>query len=84
MLPGGQRDGECHLLALFNQERRSQQSVCRTLLGVTGSRKRFWKSEDDQDKALAYKTLHYVLVQLAHVIAPFTPFLAEELFMEEK
>ncbi len=47
---------------------------------VRRSRKRFWKSEDDGDKALAYKTLHYVLVQLAHVIAPFTPFLADELY----
>ncbi len=60
---------------------------------VRRSRKRFWrasqvasrsgkkiKSEDDADKALAYKTLHYVLVQLAHVIAPFVPFLAEELY----
>lgn len=47
---------------------------------VRRSRKRFWKSEDDSDKANAYKTLHYVLVQLAHVLAPFTPFLADELY----
>lgn len=47
---------------------------------VRRSRKRFWKTDDDQDKHLAYKTLHYVLVQLAHVLAPFTPFLAEELY----
>jgi isoleucyl-tRNA synthetase len=49
---------------------------------VRRSRKRFWKSDDDSDKQVAYKTLHYVLVQLAHVIAPFTPFLAEELFQK--
>lgn len=47
---------------------------------VRRSRKRFWKSDDDKDKELAYKTLHYVLVQLSHVIAPFTPFLADELY----
>ncbi len=47
---------------------------------VRRSRKRFWKSDDDEDKQKAYKTLHYVLVQLAHVMAPFTPFLAEELY----
>ncbi len=47
---------------------------------VRRSRRRFWKSEDDGDKQNAYKTLHYVLVQLAHVMAPFTPFLAEELY----
>lgn len=49
---------------------------------VRRSRKRFWKSEDDKDKQDAYKTLHYVLVQLAHVLAPFTPFLAEELYIK--
>lgn len=49
---------------------------------VRRSRRRFWKSEDDNDKQDAYRTLHYVLVQLAHVMAPFTPFLAEELFQK--
>jgi isoleucyl-tRNA synthetase len=47
---------------------------------VRRSRRRFWKSEDDGDKANAYKTLHYVLVHLSQAIAPFTPFLAEELY----
>lgn len=49
---------------------------------VRRSRRRFWKSEDDGDKQAAYRTLHYVLVQLAHVLAPFTPFLAEELYQK--
>jgi len=49
---------------------------------VRRSRRRFWKSDDDADKQAAYKTLHYVLVQLSHVMAPFTPFLAEELYMK--
>lgn len=47
---------------------------------VRRSRRRFWKSEDDSDKYDAYRTLHYVLVRLAYVLAPFTPFLAEELY----
>lgn len=47
---------------------------------VRRSRRRFWKSEDDSDKEMAYRTLHYVLVRLAYVLAPFTPFLAEELY----
>ncbi len=47
---------------------------------VRRSRKRFWKSENTPDKQKAYETLHYVLVQLACVLAPFTPFLAEELY----
>ncbi|MBQ68581.1 isoleucine--tRNA ligase [Candidatus Saccharibacteria bacterium] len=49
---------------------------------VRRSRRRFWKSEDDGDKKDAYQTLHYVLVRLAQAIAPFTPFLAEELYQK--
>lgn len=47
---------------------------------VRRSRRRFWKSEDDDDKAQAYRTLHYVLLKFAVLVAPFTPFLAEELY----
>jgi len=49
---------------------------------VRRSRRRFWKSGDDTDKNNAYRTLHYVLTHLAQVIAPFTPFLAEELYQK--
>lgn len=47
---------------------------------VRRSRRRFWKSEDDGDKNEAYRTLHYVLLKLSVLLAPFTPFLAEELY----
>jgi len=54
---------------------------------VRRSRRRFWRSskgaagaEDDGDKNNAYRTLHYVLVRLSYILAPFTPFLAEELY----
>ncbi len=47
---------------------------------VRRSRRRFWKSEDDGDKNDAYRTLHYMLVRLSYILAPFTPFLAEELY----
>jgi isoleucyl-tRNA synthetase len=49
---------------------------------VRRSRRRFWKSGDDADKQQAYKTLHFVLVRLSLVLAPFTPFLAEELYQK--
>ncbi len=49
---------------------------------VRRSRRRFWKSEDDDDKSDAYKTLHYVLLRLSLILAPFTPFLAEELYQK--
>jgi isoleucyl-tRNA synthetase len=49
---------------------------------VRRSRRRFWKSGDDADKNNAYRTLHYVLVHLSQILAPFTPFLAEELYQK--
>jgi isoleucyl-tRNA synthetase len=49
---------------------------------IRRSRKRFWKSTNDKDKELAYKTLHYVLVRLSLILAPFTPFMAEELYRD--
>jgi isoleucyl-tRNA synthetase len=49
---------------------------------VRRSRRRFWKSGDDTDKNDAYRTLHYVLVRLSMILAPFTPFLSEELFLK--
>lgn len=47
---------------------------------VRRSRKRFWKAENDKDKDQAYATLHYVLTQLSMLLAPFVPFLSEELY----
>lgn len=49
---------------------------------VRRSRKRFWKSDDDSDKQFAYQTLHYILLQFSILVAPFVPFLAEELFLK--
>lgn len=49
---------------------------------VRRSRKRFWKTDNDSDKDAAYRTLHYVLVQLSIAMAPFTPFLSEELYQK--
>jgi len=47
---------------------------------IRRSRRRFWKSTNDGDKLCAYRTLRYVLVQLSKVAAPFTPFIAEEIY----
>jgi isoleucyl-tRNA synthetase len=47
---------------------------------IRRSRRRFWKGESDADKKEAYETLHYVLVTLAKLMAPFTPFIAEEIY----
>ncbi len=47
---------------------------------IRRSRKRFWKSENDDDKLAAYTTLYTCLVTLARLLAPFTPFVAEEMY----
>ena len=47
---------------------------------VRRSRRRFWKSENDRDKLAAYQTLYEALVTLTKLLAPYTPFIAEELY----
>ena len=49
---------------------------------VRRSRRRFSKNEDSNDKNSAYATLYYVLVYLSKILAPFTPFLSEELYQK--
>ena len=47
---------------------------------VRRSRRRFWKSENDTDKRSAYQTLYTCLVTLSKLLAPLTPFVAEEIY----
>lgn len=47
---------------------------------VRRNRRRFWKSEQGQDKLAAYQTLYTVLTTLTKLIAPVMPFLAEDLY----
>jgi len=44
------------------------------------SRRRFWKSESDDDKDAAYSTLYEALVTVSKLLAPTMPFIAEEIF----
>ena len=47
---------------------------------VRRNRRRFWKSEDDQDKNSAYATLYHVLTNLIRSIAPVLPFVSESIY----
>ncbi|MEZ4869893.1 MAG: class I tRNA ligase family protein [Caldilineaceae bacterium] len=47
---------------------------------VRRSRRRFWRSEVDADKGHAYATLYHVLVKLARLLAPLTPFVTEVIY----
>jgi len=44
------------------------------------SRKRLWVEEETSDKKAAYATIYEIFVGLTQVIAPFTPFIAEEMY----
>lgn len=47
---------------------------------VRRSRRRFWKSENDADKLSAHATLYECLTTVAKLLAPITPFIAEEMY----
>jgi isoleucyl-tRNA synthetase len=47
---------------------------------VRRCRERFWQKDMSQDKINAYMTLYTVLVELAKTIAPFVPFISEEIY----
>jgi isoleucyl-tRNA synthetase len=44
------------------------------------SRRRFWKSESDDDKYAAYATLYEALVTVSQLLAPSMPFISEEIY----
>ncbi|MGD8412678.1 MAG: isoleucine--tRNA ligase [Candidatus Latescibacterota bacterium] len=48
---------------------------------VRRSRRRFWKGEMGPDKKAAYHTLYTVLDGVAKLLAPFTPFMSEEIHL---
>jgi len=47
---------------------------------VRRNRRRFWKSENGRDKTAAYQTLYECLVTVTKLMAPFAPFVSDELF----
>ena len=48
---------------------------------VRRCRRRFWKSELNADKNAAYLTLYDVLVTTVKMLAPFAPFISEEIYL---
>ena len=47
---------------------------------VRRCRRRFWKSEMNENKLSAYQTLYECLINISKLVAPFSPFIAEELY----
>ncbi len=48
---------------------------------VRQNRRRFWKSENDSDKMIAFQTLYHVLVHLVKILSPILPFVTERMFL---
>ncbi len=47
---------------------------------VRRSRRRFWKSESDEDKKWAHRTLYHVLLTYVRLLAPVIPFVTEVIY----
>ena len=43
--------------------------------------RRFWKSEMNENKLSAYQTLYECLINICKLIAPFAPFISEEIYI---
>ena len=48
---------------------------------IRRNRRRFWKSENDKDKLIAYQTLYDVLLDLIKILSPVLPFVTERMFL---
>lgn len=48
---------------------------------IRRSRERFWKSEKDEDKLMAYNTLYSVLVTISKAAAPMMPITLESIYL---
>ncbi|WP_084524421.1 isoleucine--tRNA ligase [Lutispora thermophila] len=49
---------------------------------IRRSRRRFWATELTDDKKAVYNTTYEILVGLTKIIAPFAPFMAEEMYRD--
>lgn len=47
---------------------------------IRRSRRRFWEEEDSPERAQAFATLYYVLLDLVKIAAPYIPFLSEAIY----
>ena len=48
---------------------------------IRRNRRRFWKSENDADKFVAYQTLYEVLLDLIKILSPIIPFVSERMYL---
>ncbi len=51
---------------------------------IRRNRRRFWKGEMDKDKISSYYTLYQCLLKLAQLMAPYTPYISEYIYLQLK
>lgn len=51
---------------------------------IRRSRRRFWEEQDSPDRAQAFATLYYVLLELVKIAAPYIPFISESIYQNLK
>lgn len=49
---------------------------------IRTNRRRFWKTEDEQDKMVAYYTLFFALNTCVRIMAPIIPFMTEKIWQD--
>jgi isoleucyl-tRNA synthetase len=49
---------------------------------IRRSRRRFWKSDNTDDKQQAYTTLHWSLIKVCQLLAPWSPFISDSIYRE--
>jgi isoleucyl-tRNA synthetase len=78
----GYVDSELAIYEVTRAARALQDFVIEDLSNwyVRRSRRRYWRHEMNDDKTSAYATLYEVLVTVSKVVAPFMPFVAEEIY----
>lgn len=75
-------DRELAIFDLNRSVRKIQHFVNEDLSNwyIRRNRRRFWASDLDQDKMAVYNTTYEVLEGLARLIAPFAPYISEEIY----
>ena len=51
---------------------------------IRRSRKRLWVEEQTEDKLSAYSTMYEIFLELSKLLAPFTPFITEQIYQSLK
>ena len=77
-------EGDLNVFDLTRAVRKIQEFVNEDLSNwyIRRARRRFWATELTEDKKAVYNTTYELLVGVAKLVAPFAPFLSEEIYQK--